>query len=429
MADITQREGDEITVSVTVKLTGSMLEMEETIQDAVNEVGLALTEEALQRFEATGMPITIADIKMTSKDKVKKVYETPYGSVALERFVYQTAKGGGTYCPLDENARIIVCSTPKFAKMISHKYGSASSQDVREDLSMNHRRYVTRGFIQNISDAIGTIVSATEAPFSYDLPELTEPVATIAFSLDGTYMLMRKQGYHEAMTGNISLYDAKGERLHTIYIGAAPEYGKEKFIKRLQAECDKMKKCYPHANYVGIADGAAFNWGFLEPNTTYHVLDFWHATEYLGDASAAFGKSEAEQKAWLETACHALKHDAGAADLLLKEMQKKQEVLTTKKGKETIKEKLAKAVTYFSNQKHRMNYKELLDQHFPIGSGVTEAACKTLIKERLCRSGMQWKNDGATVVIDLRALKKTKGRWEQFWNKIMAMGLSSITLH
>jgi hypothetical protein len=239
---------------------------------------------------------------------------------------------------------------------------------------------------------------------------------------------MRKQGYHEAMTGNISLYDAKGERLHTLYIGAAPEYGKETFLKKLQAECDTMKKRYPKANYVGIADGAAFNWGFLEPNTTHHVLDFWHATEYLGDASAAFGENESEQKEWLDAACHSLKHDSGSAERLLKEMQKKQEVLTKKKGKETIKEKLAKAVTYFTNQKHRMNYKELIDQHFPIGSGVTEAACKTLIKERLCRSGMQWKNDGATIVIDLRALKKTKGRWEQFWNKIMAMGLSSITL-
>jgi len=36
-----------------------------------------------------------------------------------------------------------------------------------------------------------------------------------------------------------------------------------------------------------------------------------------------------------------------------------------------------------------MNYPKFLAEHLPIGSGVTEAACKTLVKQRLCASGRE----------------------------------------
>jgi len=54
--------------------------------------------------------------------------------------------------------------------------------------------------------------------------------------------------------------------------------------------------------------------------------------------------------------------------------------------------------------------------------GVTEAACKTLVKQRLCASGMRWKRKGAGIVLSLRALTHTVGRWTQFWQKIDQFG-------
>ena len=213
-----------------MKLTGSMLEMEDEIQRAVNEVGMARTREALGKFEATGLPIVVGTTKMTTKGKAKKEYETPYGCVALERHVYQSSKGGETYCPLDDLARIVVCSTPRFAKIIAHKYASLSARDVSEDLEENHGRAITRGFVQNVGEILGSIAQVTEEGFNYEVPKEIEGVATIAISLDGTCMLMKEEGYREAMTGNLTLYDKTGERLHSIYIGAAPEYGKKTFV-------------------------------------------------------------------------------------------------------------------------------------------------------------------------------------------------------
>ena len=65
-----------------------------------------------------------------------------------------------------------------------------------------------------------------------------------------------------------------------------------------------------------------------------------------------------------------------------------------------------------------MNYPEYVELNLPIGSGVTEAACKTLIKQRLCCSGMKWKERGSSIVLSLRSLVLTPGRWHQFWSKV-----------
>lgn len=426
MAEIIFRNGEEITVQFKLKLSGSMLEMEQSIQDGVNEAGCEVTKEALSKFDATGAPIQIGSVKMTSKGKVKKEYETPYGTVELDRHVYQTSKGGKVFCPLDDKARIVVHSTPKFAKMITYKYASLSAKDVARDLEENHSRHVARGYIQNITDYVGAIAESTEQQWDYELPEQSEPVKIISVSLDGTCILMKDEGYREAMTGNITLYDELGERLHTIYIGAAPEYGKALFLERLQNEVDKIRKKYPKAKYIGIADGAASNWSFLDANTKYQILDFYHASEYLAKASYAFSNKEVERKIWLSEACHRLKHEKNGALNLLSEMKNRNDKITAdKKITKVAKEGLNAAVTYFSNQLSRMNYSEYKNKNFPIGSGVTEAACKTLIKQRLCKSAMQWKNQGAKVVISLRALVQTTGRWAQFWKMIDQQGVNN----
>ncbi|HEX7635681.1 MAG TPA: hypothetical protein VF427_10430 [Noviherbaspirillum sp.] len=63
---------------------------------------------------------------------------------------------------------------------------------------------------------------------------------------------------------------------------------------------------------------------------------------------------------------------------------------------------------------------------WPIGSGVTEAACKTLLKQRLCRAGMRWTEQGGAGDLSLRALLPSETRWTQFWRKIEQFGVPKI---
>ncbi len=62
---------------------------------------------------------------------------------------------------------------------------------------------------------------------------------------------------------------------------------------------------------------------------------------------------------------------------------------------------MEEAITYFGNQnkKGRMDYAAWVEESLPIGSGVTEAACKVIVKQRLCGSGMKWKEPGAAAVL------------------------------
>jgi len=78
----------------------------------------------------------------------------------------------------------------------------------------------------------------------------------------------------------------------------------------------------------------------------------------------------------------------------------------------------------YTNNYHRMDYAYNVSKNIPIGSGVTEAACKVIVKQRLCNSGMKWTRHGAGIILKLRTMIYTAKQWSMFWNKINQYGLS-----
>jgi len=415
-SEIIKVESNSITIQVTIPLSDDMLSTEEAIQQGVNHAGLLATQHALSRFDTDGTPIEVSKKKYTSKGQHSKTYQCPFGEFELCRHVYQSNEGGITYCPLDNDARILVYSTPKFSKMVSQKYSQIGSRQVQRDLSENRGRHISHTYIQNISAAVGDVASGK--PWKYTAGVAPCDVSHVGISLDGTCMLVRKDGWRQAMVGSISLYDEKGERLHSMYIAQSPEYGKKTFYDDFTREIKAIKKIYQGKTYVGVADGATDNWTFLEQFVDEQVLDFYHATEYLAKVSRAAFKRKFEGKEWLQQSCHLLKHETGGAKTLLKDMEN----LIKKKINKEKKEEIEKAITYFTNHLTQMKYADYLSKNIPIGSGVIEAACKVIIKQRMCNSGMRWTDDGAKSVLVLRCFNETDGKWKQFWDKITKMG-------
>lgn len=327
---------------MTIEFTNSMLKSEQAILEAVNELGNLASQEALKYFDTDGEPIMIGADKWTSKGQDFKTYQTPYGEVEIARHVYQSSQGGKTYCPLERDARIVVTSNPLFAKIVSDKYANLASTQVQRDLADNHRRSVARSYLQNLSEAVGSVALAKEQDWHYTTPKINEPVKTVSIGVDGTCMLLCKEGYREAMVGTISLYDDDGERQHTIQIGATPQYGKASFWLRMEREIANIKKIYPQATYIGIADSASDNWTFLDQHTSKQTLDFYHATSYLkGAASALFPRNKAKRKNGLDSKCHELKQVVGAANQILDELK----TFQSKKLSTTIKDNLNSAIT------------------------------------------------------------------------------------
>jgi hypothetical protein len=284
---IKQISVDEKSATFLVKIDfgKSMLESEDKIQDILNELGTLVTGELLNTFDTDGSPVIMGATKMTSKGLVPRIYQTPYGAVEVERHVYQSSKGGKTFCPLEQNARIVVTSTPRFAKQISHKFANNASVQTQRDFETNHNRKVARSYLQNVAEAVGTVAIAKEEDWKYEPKDLEKPVKTVSLGLDGTCMLLCEDGYREAMVGTMSLYDRNGDRQHTTYIAAPPEYGKETFLQKLENLAELASKRYPKAKFIGIADGAKENWNFLNKHTETQTIDFWHAAEYLSLAA------------------------------------------------------------------------------------------------------------------------------------------------
>ena len=78
-----------------------------------------------------------------------------------------------------------------------------------------------------------------------------------------------------------------------------------------------------------------------------------------------------------------LRHEKGGVDKVLN-------TLRYLRHQHKKSEPISKALTYFRNNQHRMKYAEAKEKNYTIGSGVVEAACKSLVGQRLKRSGMSW---------------------------------------
>ena len=172
----------------------------------------------------------------------------------------------------------------------------------------------------------------------------------------------------------------------------------------------------------------------LRPELAKHcgqlILDYYHAAEYLAGAAPAMTatmtaatrrqEKDLTPEKWLPAALHQLKHEDGAAEKLLGEMRRQLEagpVLTSQEHAA-----LTKAAGYFENNLDRMDYAAALRENLPIGSGITEAACKTIVKARLCGGGMRWHLHSMQQVLCLRALRRSSNRWAQFWQRLQRQG-------
>jgi len=120
----------------------------------------------IKRFDTDGSPIIIGDTTLTTNGTVDKEYQTPYGATTLSRHVYQSCKGGKTFCPLEREARIVTSATPRFAMQLAHKYGEGSAIRVREDLRLNHKRVIAKAYVQTVADAVAAVAMVKEEQWS-----------------------------------------------------------------------------------------------------------------------------------------------------------------------------------------------------------------------------------------------------------------------
>ena len=209
-----------------------------------------------------------------------------------------------------------------------------------------------------------------------------------------------------AYVGTVTLHDGQGDALHTIRYGRMPELGGDDLLTGMAADVVALMKKRPCLAVVLLCDGAQEMVDLLDnhPNRdslgveVHRLVDFWHVVEKLGEA-AAFIHGHAGS-AVLDRWKGLLLNSASAATRILNELYDSD---LSEAAHGPIKP-VGAAITYLQNQRPRMGYSGARAEGLPIGSGNVEATCKSLIGQRLVRTGSRWKTETGQHIIDLRAL-------------------------
>ena len=165
--------------------------------------------------------------------------------------------------------------------------------------------------------------------------------------------------------------------------------------------------------WVALSDCGSGVDDFLRVNfpRAVRIADFYHVAEHLGELAKAWHPGDPEAAEELSGGwCHVLKHEGGVAVLAVLE------ALDRGSRSESALEIHRQVRQYVGNHMDRMDYPRYVAAGWQIGSGHIEAACKSVVNERLKRSGMRWGEAGADAVCHLRALFRGDAeQWDAFW--------------
>jgi hypothetical protein len=430
---------------------GSFEEYERELGECMRALESDIKAEQLARYDIDAQVIVVAGREMRRcLEKEAKTYRSSSGPVTVERNLFRPAGGGKSVCALELRAGIVggLC-TPLLARQVSYAMGHMTS----EETTKLFREFGVEGPSSSTCDRIPKVVGEAwernREQWESALREqetIAAEATVMAVSLDGVMVpdkdAQRKAkaerekrkkdlrpaaggpaGYREVGCGTVSLFDEEGERLDTVRYGRAPEYKKKTLTSQLDAEVASILTARSDLTLVALADGAEENWRYFDGPTwedATKIVDNGHACQHLKAALAAYyGADSVKGRAAYECLKVILTEDPGGVDDVISELRRQERKLRNqKRGKTRRAELLRKERKYFENQRERMDYAYYEELGLPIGSGVVEAACKTLAAQRLKRSGMSW-GGGQQAILTIRSLQQSD-RWERGWKLVAA---------
>jgi hypothetical protein len=378
-----------------------------------------------------------------------KTFLTSFGKIPIDRSLYQADMGGPSYVPLDhfwdmnghfatEDIRQAAC----FA--MAHMTAEETEQLLQLCSLFKPSATAIKNIVEKVSEEMEPHQEILDATIRSHI-EVPPTTRVLVASMDGANVLLREQGarrgrpserprqeqvdqkqacYKNAMVGAISFYgavkdDRKGpERLTSYYSARMPEDRAVTFKQDFEQQLDGLQaKLDPDIIKVFLCDGHRALWNYADHNARFDdyekLVDFYHTQEHLSKvAEALFGKNSMDGKLWYSKySTKLLELDAGA-ESVLRSIDYYSRIHRLSKSR---RKDLATEWTFFRRNQHRMHYARFRRRGLPIGSGPVEAACKSIVKTRLCRSGMRWSRRGGQRILNFRCYVKS-GLWDEFWN-------------
>lgn len=239
--------------------------------------------------------------------------------------------------------------------------------------------------------------------------------------IDGTKVHIRKEGWRELKVGcvfEINVYptwNKESQEWEELAHAVDNQYvahlgGPERFGQLLWTEA-KQQGWEGAADKEVIGDGAPWIWNLAQDHfyDAREAVDWYHALEHLADvAKLLHGENTPAANKWYKANEKALYE--GQAEGIAAEVQK---LAAGYSGE--VADELQKEATYLDTHKRRMQYLELREEGYVIGSGMIECGGKQF-KSRFCGPGMRWNRTGIERLIPIRASIMSR-RFDTAWHK------------
>ena len=436
-----------------------------TLMEASQAAGTAGLTEYLQHNDTIRPTITHNGNRYRYKGTCPNEILTLFGTITIQRAMYYDEKNGGDYFfPLDN---VLGLEKDDFAtidtrEMILFASASCVPRELAELLKKCSLCRPSRTAIQNIINRDGLTMESISEPLAqnvYDNLSAPKETKALVASLDGVNVLLREEGkkkgrknqrptdnpeqvkttsYHNAMVGAVSFYgidnENKSQRIRSIYTARMPEeratefkHDFERMLKAAESKLVDIEITAKPIPRILLTDGHLMIKGFAKDSQVLRpyekLLDFFHATEHLSKAAdAIYGEKSDLSRAFYNKWRGKLKTDPDAPASILRSIKgfRKRGSLTKSRKKE-----LETEITFFRKNRKLMKYSDFLQRGLPIGCGPIEAAAKTIVRQRMCRSGMSWSRDKGQYILTIRAFVQS-GLWKDAWEQFKMLKMSEI---
>lgn len=421
----------------------TMFQFETNLQDLLREAGRLIVQWSLNHLEPDDcLPQKMPPLFLWEGEYYRRRKKSPlrnlnclFGPVAFCRFYYQPLERGGRgLFPLEIQLGIVGgVATPALADMVARL---AADLTQRQTLDRLRQHGITWGArtLRKVVAATAEVMS--EHRHQAQLQSLLAWLAraaegkgprlpVLSVGRDGVMIpIVKNQKYKEAAAGTVSVLDRWGRRLGTVYLGQMPEAHQttlgDELTRLLKDVLSQWKGPLPRLVYVtdcGHHPTVYFEEVLsvmINPRRPSEylawewVVDYYHACQYITKlGEAIFGKGR-EATAWAAKQRRVLKEKPGGVFRVLRSAG----ALLTHRGLIGEEEAYWSAYHYLRNRASKMDYHTYRGLRMPIGSGITEAACKTVFTQRFKQSGMKWTLAGGRPILALRVIRLS-GIWEQ----------------
>lgn len=430
-----------------------LVALETRVQEVTNAMGLELMREVLVRADEHSPEVVIAGERWGNRRSTPERYATMFGDIEVERGIYQRRGRGRVAVPLELRLGMVEGRyTPRLARVMTRATALMTSEESADFLSEVGVAKVSAATLHRVPRAIAARYEERREQVDEAIREeddVPDGVFTVQVGIDGVMVPQdgehtRPRGrtaavpepprheqrygpskvlataandgaggrpWHEGSVGTLALFDATGRRLRTLYFAQMPESGKITMAHRLEVELQALVSEKPSLNICFASDGAPQHWSLLKAiherlppeaiGDVAYLVDFYHVAEHLQKAAEAIAgvdtpEARVMSAGWRET----LKELPDGTTRVLKALRYQRGRLDGKAGRSEV----HKAIKYLARQARngRTAFAHAAQRGWPIGTGITEAAAKTVVNVRMKRAGSRFSQHGGQTVMLFR---------------------------